>query len=105
VIFSVLGSDFFGQAIDSRVLVPNPLSNISSPFDFSKNSKDIKPITGTIIGFSTNMNELFGITESNSKQLDKQNINNGGFFPIRDEGGLFGNNNNVNSNNNESQKN
>ena len=104
VIFSVLGSDFFGQAIDSRVLVPNPLSNISSPFDFSKNSKDIKPITGTIIGFSKNMNELFGITESNSKQLDKQNINNGGFFPIRDEGGLFGNNNNVNSNNNESQK-
>ena len=80
IIFSILGSDFFGQAIDSRVLIPNPLSNFSSPFDFSKNSKDIKPITGTIIGFSTNMNELFSITESNSKQLEEQDNNRGGFF-------------------------
>ena len=80
IIFSVLGSDFFGQAIDSRVLIPNPLSNFSSPFDFSKNSKDIKPITGTIIGFSTNMNELFSITESNSKKLEEQDNNRGGFF-------------------------
>ena len=82
IILSVLGSDFFGQAIDSRVLVPNPLSNSSSPFDFSKNSKDIKPITGTIIGFSTNMNELFGIIESNSKKLEEQVTNSRIFFNI-----------------------
>ena len=79
VIFSVIGSDFFGQANGSRVIVPNPLSNLSSPFDFTIKNDEIKPISGTIIGFSKNMNELFGITESNSKNLDEMDMNRGLF--------------------------
>ena len=89
IIFGILGADFFGQANGSRVLVPNPLSN-SSSFDFNSNHMEIKPITGTIIGFSKNMNELFGITESNSKRLE-ENVNRGGFFNSI-------NNNNINEN-------
>ena len=79
IILSVVGADFFGQANGARVLVPNPLSNLSSPFDFNTKNNEIKPITGTIIGFSKNMNEIFGITESNSKILE-ENLNNRGFF-------------------------
>ena len=80
IILSAIGSDFFGQAIGSRVKVPNPLSNISSNFDFTQKNEEIKPITGTIIGFSKNMNELFGITESNSKNLET--FNNNSFYNI-----------------------
>ena len=44
IILSTLGSDFFGQAIGCRVKVPNPLSNISTNFDFSTKNEEIKPI-------------------------------------------------------------
>ena len=77
IILSIIGIDYFGQANGSRVLVPNPLSNFSSPYDQGGvgGGDDIKPIPGTIIGFSRNMNELFGIVESNSKKLEEQDIN------------------------------
>ena len=76
IIINIIGIDYFGQAQGSHVLVPNPLSNSASPFDFNSKNDEIKPISGTIIGFSKNMNELFGITESSSKKLEEQNMNN-----------------------------
>ena len=81
IILGIVGADFFGQANGSRVQVPNPLFNYNSLFDFNKKSYDKKPILGTIIGFSTTMNEFFGVTESNSKKLDEL-LNNlsGGIF-------------------------
>ena len=82
IIFGIVGADFFGQANGAKVQVPNPLFNSNSPFDFNKKSYDQKPVLGTIIGFSTTMNELFGVTESNSKKLDELVANLGG--------GMFG---------------
>ena len=73
IILSIIGIDYFGQANGSRVLVPNPLSNFSTPY--AQGVDEIKPITGTIIGFSRNINELFGIVESNSKKLEEQDLN------------------------------
>ena len=92
IILGIIGADFFGQADGARVQVPNPLFSYNSPFDFNKKNNDQKPILGTIIGFSTTMNEFFGITESNSKKLDEIVSNLGG--------GLF----NYGSNRNISEK-
>ena len=71
IILGIVGADFFGQANGARVQVPNPLSNYNSQYDFNKKNYEQKPILGTIVGFSTTMNEFFGITESNSKKLDE----------------------------------
>ena len=81
IILGVVGADFFGQANGSRVQVPNLLLYNDSSFEFNKKSYDQKPILGTIIGFSTTMNECFGIVESNSKKLDEIVSNlSGGMF-------------------------
>ena len=78
IILGIVGADFLGQANGSRVQVPNPLFNCNSPFDFNKKSYEQKPLLGTVVGFSTTMNEFFGITESNSKKLDEITGNLGG---------------------------
>ena len=78
IILGIIGADFFGQANGARVQVPNTLFNYYSPFDFNKKNYHKKPIVGTVIGFSTTINELFGVTDSNSKRLDEIVSNLGG---------------------------
>ena len=81
IIFGIVGGDFFGQANGSRVQVPNSLFGQNNSFDFNKKDYEEQPNYGTIIGFSTTMNEYFGVTESNSKKLDEITNNSSSWNP------------------------